>query len=311
MSVHVPAPSAAQRPEPRPSRRSRRARIPAVLAGLTILTQVCYPLTTGQTLQALTIGAVLLFAAASISHASVHRGTTWAGGLLLIAGGIGLAAEAVGVRTGIPFGSYRYTGNLGPQLLDVPVVVPLAWTMMAYPCLLLGRGLAGYASGRVPAVGSGAGTRRRTLITIAAGGAALASWDLFLDPQMVAAGNWRFDDPTPALPGVPGIPLTNYAGWLVVALLMITVLHIALPDRRVDVDTAGADDPGDGVPLVLLTWTWLGSTIGNAVFFDRPAVAAWGGLLMGSLVVPWVICSSRRTPAADAIQVIPVQGGRH
>ena len=62
-------------------------------------------------------------------------------GLVVVTAGGGLAAEAVGVRTGLPFGDYSYAGTLGPEVLDVPLVVPLAWTMMAYPVLLAARRL--------------------------------------------------------------------------------------------------------------------------------------------------------------------------
>jgi uncharacterized membrane protein len=40
---------------------------------------------------------------------------------------MGFAVEAVGVRTGSPFGQYAYTGVLQPQLLGVPVVMGFAW----------------------------------------------------------------------------------------------------------------------------------------------------------------------------------------
>ena len=52
------------------------------------------------------------------------------------------AKESIGVATGYPFGQYHYTGTLGPAVLGVPVLVPLAWVMMAYPCLLAGRTVA-------------------------------------------------------------------------------------------------------------------------------------------------------------------------
>ena len=64
---------------------------------------------------------------------------------------------------------------------------------------------------------------------VAVGAVALASWDLFLDPQMVDAGHWRWVDPAPALPGVPTVPLTNYAGWLLVALVLMAVLDAVAP----------------------------------------------------------------------------------
>lgn len=239
----------------------------------TVLAQVAYPLTHGEALRLLTIATVLLFAAASVTHAAAVQGRRWALGLLVVAGGIGLAAESLGVRTGLPFGDYHYADTLGPRLLDVPVIVPLAWVMMAYPSLVLGRRLSRAAARR---------TRTRApsgVVAVLTGALALASWDLFLDPQMVAAGHWTWSHPHPALPGVPGVPVSNYLGWLLVAVVMVAVLHVLLPARP-----RAAED----VPGALLAWTWAGSVVGNAVFFDRPAVAAWGGVAMGVVVVPYL-----------------------
>ncbi|GAB3596885.1 carotenoid biosynthesis protein [Angustibacter peucedani] len=268
--AHVPPPGAGARP----ARTSSGLRaVSAVLAAATVLAQIAYPLTDGEPLRLLTIATVLLFAAASVLHAAATRGVLWALGLLVLAGGLGLGAEALGVRTGLPFGEYAYAGTLGPQVAGVPVVVPLAWVMMAYPCLLLGRRLARAAARR---------SRRpepSSLVVVPTGGLALAAWDLFLDPQMVAAGHWTWAHPTPCLPGVPGVPLTNFAGWLLVAVVMVAVLEGVLPQGR---------SAAEGVPGALLAWTWAGSALGNAVFFDRPWVAVWGGVAMGVVVVPYL-----------------------
>jgi uncharacterized membrane protein len=255
-------------------------RVAATLAALTVLAQIAYPLTTGETLRLLTIATVLLFAAASLVHAAVTRGPRAAVVLLVVAGGIGLLAEAVGVRTGVPFGTYAYARSLGPQLLDVPVIVPLAWVMMAYPCLLLGRRLArsyGRATQRSRARRGGLPPGAVVVLT---GGLALAAWDLFLDPQMVAAGHWTWANPAPALPGVPGVPLTNYAGWVGVSLVLMAILHLSFPQ---------APRAPEDVPGALLAWTWAGSTLGNAAFFGRPSVALWGGTVMGLVVVPYLL----------------------
>lgn len=243
-------------------------RLSALLAVVVVLAQVAYPLTSGESLRLLTIATVLSFAAASVVHAAATRGWAWALRLLAVAGLIGLTAEAVGVATGVPFGRYAYASTLGAQVLDVPVIVPLAWVMMSYPCLLLGRRL---------------GRGRRGVVAVT-GGFTLAAWDLFLDPQMVAAGRWVWAHPEPALPGVPGIPVTNFAGWLLVAIAMVAALDALLP--RVD-------DVDDRVPTALLAWTWIGSTIGNAVFFHRPAVALWGGVAMGVFSAPYLLSQWR------------------
>ena len=258
-------------------------RLSVALAVAVVLAQVAYPLTSGEPLRRLTIGIVLCFAAASLVHAWSTRGATWALRLLVVSGGIGLTAEAIGVRTGVPFGRYAYADALGPQLLDVPLIVPLAWVMMSYPCLLLGRRL---------------GRGRRPVVALT-GGLTLAAWDLFLDPQMVAAGRWVWADPVPALPGVPGIPVTNFVGWLLVAVVMLAVLDATLSGHDEDDEAHGADAT---VPAALLAWTWIGSTIGNAVFFHRPAVAVWGGVAMGVCSGPYLLSQWRASDRRPAEQ---------
>ncbi|RKS74094.1 putative membrane protein [Motilibacter peucedani] len=236
-------------------------------AAAVVLLQVAYPLTPEGTAQdRLTVATVCVFFAAVLADAAVQRGARWAATYAATTLAVGLGAEAVGVATGYPFGDYSYAGSLGPKLLDVPLVIPLAWAMFAYPALVVGRRVGTTRAGRVGAA---------TL--------ALASWDLFLDPQMVDAGHWTWVHPDPALPGVPGIPVTNVAGWLLVAAVLMALLDRLLPDAR---RTHGPVD--ELVPAVLFLWTWVGSTLAAAAFFGRPSVALVGGVVMGLVAVPFV-----------------------
>ncbi len=323
-----------------------RASLALVAAG--ILTQIAYPLLSGSALRTATILSVVLLAAASI----VHAGAVWGRrGILLVpvAGGIGLAAETIGVHTGFPFGTYAYADTLGAQLVGVPLIVPLAWTMLAYPCLLLGRRLAQHLTSGMPSehMTSGLTSEQKTppgpdaahpvrqraiahdrrlefrlrVLTAGTGAIGLTGWDLFLDPQMVAQGHWSWAYPVPALPGVPGVPLTNYAGWLLVSLVMIAVLDHLLPQssrdhaqfppstratvhdrgrksRPSEGNASGGNGgngrpnggiSGNGSPMAVLAWTWCGSAVGNLVFFDRPWVALYGGLVMGVVVLPYLL----------------------
>lgn len=251
-------------------------RLPPALAGLTVLAQVAYPLVHGQLRDRLTVATVLLFAGASLTHAAVWRGPQWATALGLASAGVGFVVEAVGTRTGLPFGSYTYAGSLGPRLLSVPVVIPLAWTMMSYPALLAGRRL----------------TRGRWTGPLVAG-VALASWDLFLDPQMVAAGHWSWTQAGPALPGAAGVPVSNYLGWLAVSVGLMAVLW-RLPHP--ETPTGMAVD--DRVPYALYLWTYASSVLANAAFFHRPGVAVLGGLGMGAVAIP-LARSLWRSPRAS------------
>ena len=235
--------------------------LPWVLAGITVLMQVAYPLTSGQTRTSLTIVTVVTFCLASTSHALFVRGLKWTAGYVAISVIGGWLIEYVGHTTDFPFGPYGYTTSLGWQLLGVPLVIPLAWSMMAYPALVVGQTM-----------------MRGRWSSILVSTVALASWDLFLDPMMVADGHWIWDRVGFTLPGIPGIPAVNFLGWFAVALVMMTLLSL-LP--RLD-----SSPIRDAQPLTLWLWTYFSSVLANAVFLSRPSVALVGAIVMGAVAIP-------------------------
>jgi hypothetical protein len=105
-------------------------------------------------------------------------------------------------------------------------------------------------------------------------GAALASWDLFLDPQMVDVGHWVWAFGSG--PRILDVPVSNFAGWLAVSTLMMALLWRTLPSH-----SGGTID--DRVPCALFLWTYGSSVLAHAVFFGLPGSA----LLGGSGWVPW------------------------
>ncbi|WP_124711376.1 carotenoid biosynthesis protein [Gordonia insulae] len=238
-----------------------------VLFGATVIVQIIFPYTDGGTLS-LTVASVLLLTAAVIVDVGVTRGPGAAMILVVVAGGGGLLAETIGVHTGLPFGTYSYSGTLGPEVLGVPALVPCAWIMMAWPALAAARRLVG--------------TRRRWA-TAAVAALALTSWDVFLDPQMVDQGHWEWRYPTPAIPGVEGIPVTNFVGWMLVSLVMMVLL-----DRFISRGPS-TPPPADALPIAVYLWTYVSSVLAHAVFFGRPPVALVGGLIMGVVAVPLAI----------------------
>ncbi|WP_326556743.1 carotenoid biosynthesis protein [Micromonospora sp. NBC_01796] len=239
-----------------------RTRLPWFLLVILVLAQIGYPLTEGQDRARLTIVTVVLGYLLSVGHALLSRGPRAAATLVLVTTVGGWAVEALGVTTGFPFGAYDYSGQLGPKLGGVPLVIPLAWTWMAWPAWLAAARLTRPGIGRVALAGVG-----------------LAAWDIFLDPQMVAEGYWTWRDPTPALPGVPGVPVGNYLGWLLVAVVLMALLARLAP-------TAPPLDGVDTPMYALYLWTYASSVLAHAVFLDLPGSAGWGALAMSVVALP-------------------------
>ncbi|WP_245651885.1 carotenoid biosynthesis protein [Streptosporangium amethystogenes] len=205
---------------------------------------------------ALTGVVVPLLAASALTFASVTHSPTGAVAAFTAVVATGYAAEWVGTRTGLPFGDYHYTGALQPVLGGVPVIVALAWG---------GMGLAAHAVAAAIAPGSRAAR-------VALGAPALTAWDVFLDPQMTRLGLWVWHDPGP----YRGVPLGNFAGWLVVSLLVMVLIERLLTE------------PAAWSPGLVSIYTTMAvmETVGFAAVFDPPdpLVAVAGGMCMGLFV---------------------------
>ncbi|MFD3812375.1 carotenoid biosynthesis protein [Rhodococcus sp. NPDC058639] len=240
--------------------------VPVVLAACAVAAQIAYPLTEGAARDRVTVAVVLLLAAASLTHAAARRGLGWAAVLFVVSAGGGFASELIGTATGYPYGCYAYAiDRIGPAVADVPLVVPLAWTAGLYPVWCVATRITRTAPGRVAAVTVG-----------------MVGWDLYLDPQMVADGQWVWCNGG-GLPGIAHIPLTNYAGWVVVAAAMATVLLVF--DSR----SRRLSPRHDTVPIALFLWTWLGSALAHSVFLQASELrfsAIYGLVVMGILGVP-------------------------
>ncbi len=240
---------------------STAARVACFLFALLILCQVLYPQAPAAWNIRLTALTVFLFLGASVA-ASWHRsGPRFALSLAGLAFLVGLASEILGVHTGFPFSTYWYTDALQPQLFEVPILIPLAWAMMAYPAWRIGELL---------------GNRPVTRALFAA--AALTAWDVALDPQMVGQGFWIW----PNGGQYAGIPLINFVGWFAVGAVLFGWWALGArapsrPSRWCLTDLLG--------PL-LFAWTWIGETVAHALFFAGWAVAIASFIAMGLLTVP-------------------------
>jgi lycopene beta-cyclase len=170
--------------------------------------------------------------------------------LFAVAFGFGVAVEAIGAATGVPFGAYAYTAA-GPALLGVPLLVPLGW--WAFTIVAIAVAPAGRALPVAPL--------------------ALVAWDLGLDPLMVQQGYWTFDGGGAYL----GVPLSNFLGWFLAGALLVALLTRIEP-RLTDLTA------GDLRAVYLLQAFLIGAGL---VLFGLPLAAAVAVPAMLAVASTW------------------------
>ena len=129
----------------------------------------------------------------------------------LLAAAIGFAAEAIGVRFGFPFGAYRYTAVLAPSIFGVPIVIAAAWMILVT-----------YLRQRL----------RRGQMYVVYAAFLMFAIDLLIDPvstNILHFWEWR------ASGFYFGIPLSNFAGWILVSALIFITQPVLVPNRGVRV----------------------------------------------------------------------------
>lgn len=115
----------------------------------------------------------------------------------------GMAVEWFGVHTGHLFGSYGYSGILGPLLYGVPVTLGFAWIAVVCNAVLLCRDF------------GQSGWRLRLLRAVQVG-FWIVLLDLVLDPVAHARGFWTWGEGG----GFYGVPVRNFGGWLIAGSLL-------------------------------------------------------------------------------------------
>jgi putative membrane protein len=204
-------------------------------------------------------------------------------------------ADSQYVLTGLVYGQYHYTDYLGPKLGEVPVVIPMAWFMMIYPSYVIANLI---LSGR--SIGTTPGPRNLLALTTASA-AVMTAWDLVIDPILsgpsVRAWIWEAGGP------YFGIPLHNYAGWL------LTTFAVYLVFRYVEQRTAGAvaapPEPGRlvaALPVAIYGLMLLSELVSGVA---PSQLAIIGTLVMGPQVAA---AAWRLRITADAVAASPDRG---
>jgi len=130
----------------------------------------------------------------------------------------GIAAEVIGVNSGLLFGDYRYGNVLGPGLKGVPYIIGINWFIIIYCCGIAIHTLLNRLISRV-AADTGSKPRVMKALSVIVDAATLAVFfDWVMEPVAVKLGYWQWL-------GNGGIPFYNYACWFMVSGLLLALFH--------------------------------------------------------------------------------------
>ena len=239
---------------------------------------------------------VCIFLLAFVAAAARDVGGRRALAFLLWASGVAFVAEWASTRVGIPFGLYHYTGRtVGVELYlsNVPVFDSLSFAFLAYAAYCLSRRALGTARG----VG-----------VVALAGILMMFLDVVIDPLAVRGHRWFLGDIFyyPRGGVYFGVPLSNFAGWLLVGWVIVGG-YVAATRPRAQESSGGA--PGAGVALYygvllfnLVVTLWIGEwrLLGAGMLVQAGAVL----LLYG---IGAILARDRLRTGASAR---PISGGR-
>lgn len=172
---------------------------------------------------------VVLGAIAGFAFLASAVGTARASMVFAAAFTLSLGAELAGTATGLPFGVYGYTDQLGYKIGGlVPFNIPTSWFYMLVASLsICGRFLP-----------SKDDARSKWWWAFVAG-LVLTAWDVSMDPAMVKTRHWLWSVPDltnasgfSRFIGTPfffGMPLTNWLGWVLTGVVVARVMLALVP----------------------------------------------------------------------------------
>jgi len=163
------------------------------------------------------VGFTLIFSVFSLLHASSVLGWRRAVWFLVITVVVSWLFEEIGVATGLVYGHYHYSMQLGAKVGAVPLIVPLAWFMMIY---------ASWIVARVLMQGAGNPTSRLSSIAVSlVASAVMTSWDVVMDPGMAHQGTWVWEQGGLYF----GVPFQNFVGWMLTTFTVYLLATVLLP----------------------------------------------------------------------------------
>ena len=212
------------------------------------------------------------------------RGTLVFGGWVWL---VAWVAEFSSTRTGVPFGLYTYTGATRGQELfiaDVPFMDALSFIFLAYAAFCLARGCLGRDAS--------------PLAVTVLGGTFMMLLDVVIDPVAVRGDRWFLGQIFyyPNGGAYFGVPLSNFAGWILVGMIGIGGYIYGWASGR-----APGRKPLGGIALYyavlgfnLAVTAWIGEWVLLAIGLVLHAMVAVLVVMLRPRPLPWADMESQK-----------------
>jgi putative membrane protein len=177
--------------------------------------------------------------------------------------------EFVGLTTGWPYGEFAYGVALGPTVADVPLALPVLFLPLVLNSYLLCLLLFGEAT-------------RARWVRLPVVAATVVAVDLVLDPGAVALGFWAYE-----AGGVYfGVPLSNYAGWVLSATVAVVAFDLAFDPDALRTRLATCGFMLDDMVSFVVLWGGVNVAFGNWVPVGLAALFGAGLVVTDRFDVP-------------------------
>ncbi|WP_410813626.1 carotenoid biosynthesis protein [Micromonospora sp. 067-2] len=173
-----------------------------------------------------TVVSLLMELTFALLHGAV--GYRWRGilVLLMLALVVSNVIEDIGVLTGVPFGHYHYTDELGAKVFEVPVLIGPAYFAVGYMAWSIATTLFRPVHRGSPLAA--------VIGTPLVASFVMVAWDLALDPSSATLrGRWEWEDGG----GYFGVPLTNFLGWSLTVYVFYQLFALYLRHRGPEADS--------------------------------------------------------------------------
>jgi bisanhydrobacterioruberin hydratase len=139
---------------------------------------------------------------------------------------VGIYVEIVGTSTGLLFGNYSYSKNLGPAFKNVPLIIGINWCIIMYCCGASVHYLFAKLSAKVKEVTGSVTSSALQLFSTVTDAALLAVFfDFILEPAAIKLGYWQWlDDST--------VPAYNYMCWFIISAFLQLLFGILKFDKQ-------------------------------------------------------------------------------